>query len=158
MQSLCALAGRHQSFNVCLRAPILLGHFRSLTTRSIGNRFKPCSSSCSRIVHSITAADKTTAFDPYAYTQGRWLDRDTERRKARDIRFNFDALLDIAVKSSDGAREIVSCEKKEGSFNRAFVISLDNGATVVARVPNRLAGPPRLTVSSEVATLQYGNG
>lgn len=44
----------------------------------------------------------------------------------RDIRFNFDALLDIAVKSSDGARDIVSCEKKEGSFNRAFVILMDN--------------------------------
>jgi hypothetical protein len=100
--------------------------------------------------------DKSTAFDPYTYTQGRWLDRDSQQREAREIRFDFDALLDIAVKSSNGAREVVSCRKKEGSFNRAFVILLDNGAKVVARVPNRLAGPPRLTVSSEVATIQYG--
>jgi hypothetical protein len=65
--------------------------------------------------------DKSTAFDPYAYTQGRWLDRDSQKRKAREICFDFDALLDIAVKSSNGAREVVSCEKKEGSFNRALI-------------------------------------
>jgi len=81
--------------------------------------------------------------------------RDSERRRAREIHINFDALIDIAVKSSDGARKVVSCEKKEGAFNRAFMILLDNGEKVVARLPNRLAGPPRLTVSSEVATLQY---
>jgi len=37
-----------------------------------------------------------------------------------------------------------------------FLISLDNGRKVVARLPTRLAGPPRLTLSSEVATLAYG--
>ena len=45
--------------------------------------------------------------------------------------------------------------KKEGGFNRVFMIQLDNDATVVARLPTRLAGPPGLTVSSEVATLRY---
>lgn len=51
------------------------------------------------------------------------------------MHLNFDALLDIAVKSSDGVRRIASCEKQEGSFGRAFVILLDNRAIVVARVP-----------------------
>ncbi|KAK6001278.1 hypothetical protein QM012_002609 [Aureobasidium pullulans] len=71
------------------------------------------------------------AFDPYAYTQGRWLDKDRERREARQLDFNFEALVDIAINSSDGAHRLV------------------------ARLPNHLAGPPRLTVSSETATLQY---
>lgn len=73
------------------------------------------------------------------------------------MRFDFNALLDVAVKSSEGARQVVGCEKKEGGFNRVFIIRLDNGAKVVARLPTRLAGPPSLTVSSEVATLEYGN-
>lgn len=64
------------------------------------------------------------------------------------MHFKFDALLDIAVKSSGGVRR---------SFSRAFAILLDNRAIVVARVPNPLAGPSRLTVSSEAATLKYGN-
>jgi hypothetical protein len=104
-----------------------------------------------------TTVDKNIAFDPYSYTHGRWLNRDTKKREARQMHFDFDALLDVAIRSSRGASKVVYCEKKEGSFSRAFMISLDNRATVVAKLPYRLGGPPRLTVASEVATLQYGN-
>jgi hypothetical protein len=38
---------------------------------------------------------------------------------------------------------VLSCEKKEGGFNRVFVIRLDNGRSVIARLPTKLAGPPR---------------
>lgn len=37
-----------------------------------------------------------------------------------------------------------------------FILHLDNGAKVVARVPFRLAGPPALVTHSEVATIAYG--
>jgi hypothetical protein len=96
------------------------------------------------------------AFDPYSYSQGRWLDRDEQRRKARRLEFNFDALLDVAVKCSFGAREVVACEKKEGGFNRVFIIEFDNGAKVVAKVPMQFAGPTAFMTMSEVATLRYG--
>jgi hypothetical protein len=154
MSSLRSSSGRLQSFIVRPRSCISSRHLHGRIARSAGKRFTPCPLTCS--ARQRLVVDKSTAFDPYAYTQGRWLDRDSQKRKAREIRFDFDALLDIAVKFSDGACEVVSCEKKEGSFNRAFVILLDNGVKVVARLPNRLAGPPRLTLSSEVATLQYG--
>lgn len=72
------------------------------------------------------------------------------------MHFDFDALLDLAVKCSPGAQQVTDCKKKEGGFNRIFMIHLDNGKTVVARIPTRIAGPPRLTVSSEVATLRFG--
>ena len=98
----------------------------------------------------------TSAFDPFTYTQGRWLDRDKERRDVRRLHFDFDALLDVAIKCSPGARRVTHCEKKEGGFNRIFMFHLDNDNTVVARLPTRLAGPPGLTISSEVATLQFG--
>ena len=98
----------------------------------------------------------TSAFDPFTYTQGHWLDRDKERQDVRRLHFDFDALLDVAIKCSPGARRVTHCEKKEGGFNRIFMIQLDNKSTVVARLPTRLAGPPGLTISSEVATLQFG--
>nr|POE77970.1 altered inheritance of mitochondria protein 9, mitochondrial [Quercus suber] len=72
----------------------------------------------------------------------RWLDRDTERRNARELHFDFDTLLSIAVKTSKDARRVVACAKKEGGFNRVFAIELDDGTNVVARLPTRLAGPP----------------
>lgn len=108
-------------------------------------------------VHTeVYVADDLEAVDPHTYTNGRWLDRDEERREARTLRFDFDALLALAVSSSPGARHVVGCEKKEGGFNRVFMIQLDNGKTVVARLPTRMAGPTRLSVSSEVATLKFG--
>ncbi|THY45180.1 hypothetical protein D6C98_07928 [Aureobasidium pullulans] len=99
-----------------------------------------------------TTADKNTALDPHSYTQGHWLDQDSERKEARQIHFDFDALLDIVIKSSDGAHRVVSCEKTEGGFNRAFIILLDNGAKAVARLPNHLAGPPHLTGKNKCAS------
>ncbi|KAF2724640.1 hypothetical protein K431DRAFT_217408, partial [Polychaeton citri CBS 116435] len=85
-----------------------------------------------------------------------WLDRDEERRQARRLRLNFDTLLDLAVRCSPGAQRVVNCEKKEGGSNRVFKIHLDNGKNIIARLPTRIAGPPGLTVSLEVATLQFG--
>lgn len=75
--------------------------------------------------------------DPYSYSGGRWLHRDEQRRKARRLEFDFDALLDVAVKNSKGAREVVSCEKKEGGFSRVFIVQLDKGAKIVAKDPMR---------------------
>ncbi|WPG98766.1 Hypothetical protein R9X50_00156200 [Acrodontium crateriforme] len=95
------------------------------------------------------------SFDPYTYSQGRWFDRNHEQQEARRWRFDFASLLDLAVDCSPGARRVLGCEKKEGGFNRVFMIRLDNGKTVVARLPNRIAGPPGLTVASEVATLRF---
>lgn len=96
------------------------------------------------------------AFDPYCYSGGHWLHGDEQRQKARRLDFSFDALLDVALKHSKGAREVVACEEREGGFNRIFIIELDNGAKAVAKVPMRYAGPAALTTMSEVATLRCG--
>ena len=109
-----------------------------------------------RFTSSEPSTDTRLAFDPYTYTQGRWLHRNNERQEARRLSFNFDALLGLAIDRSPGATRVLSCDKKEGGFSRVFVIRLDNGKSVVARLPTKLAGPLHTTVSSEVATLQFG--
>lgn len=50
---------------------------------------------------------------------------------------------------------MISYEKKEGGFNRCFVMFMDDGTKVVARLPTCIAGPRRLTTNSEVATMTY---
>jgi hypothetical protein len=65
-------------------------------------------------------------------------------------------LLDVTVIHGKGAREVVSCEKIEGGFNRVFVIEFDNGENVVAKVPMRFTGRAALTTLSEMATMTYG--
>lgn len=94
-------------------------------------------------------------FDPYEYTSGRWLRNDAAQRDARHVRFDFAALCQKAIDASPGANKILQGVKMEGGFNRAFILHLDNGSSVVARIPFSVAGPPRLVTNSEVATIAY---
>jgi hypothetical protein len=96
------------------------------------------------------------AADPYRYTSGRWLNRDKLQREARYLKFDFPALCKKAVNACSGATKVIRYEKKEGGFNRVFILYLDNGERVVARVPFRIAGPRGLITNSEVATMAYG--
>ncbi|CAG8403730.1 unnamed protein product [Penicillium salamii] len=99
---------------------------------------------------------KTTHdFDPHSYTSGQWLRDDKHQRQLRQIDFNFDELCRKVLKSNHGAKNIQSCEKKEGGFNRVFIFTLDDNSRVVARLPFISAGPAKLATASEVATIQY---
>jgi len=69
--------------------------------------------------------------------------------------FDFLALCERAVYACPGATRVVKFDKREGGFNRVFLLTMDNGPCVVARVPTGIAGPPRLTTNSEVATITY---
>lgn len=94
-------------------------------------------------------------FNPHAYTSGRWLRRDKLEQELRHIEFDFEALRRRVVELSRGADSILNCRKIEGGFNRFFIFELDNSKRIVARLPFALAGPARLTVCSEVATIRY---
>ncbi|RMD41183.1 hypothetical protein DV735_g3962, partial [Chaetothyriales sp. CBS 134920] len=113
-------------------------------------RVRRAAAVASRFLHT-----QAPAIDPYSYTTGRWLRNDKLQREARYVKFDFAALCAKAVKACEGATKVVQYEKKEGGFNRVFLLGLDNGARVVARIPYRIAGPPRLATNSEVATMAY---
>lgn len=93
--------------------------------------------------------------DPHHYTSGRWLCNDELQRRSRFVDFHFTELCKRAIDVCPGAERLVRYEKKEGASNRVFVMLMDNGVKVVARVPFSVAGPPRLTTNSEVATMRY---
>lgn len=44
---------------------------------------------------------------------------------------------------------------REGQYNKAFLLTFDNGFEVVAKLPNPNAGPQHWTTASEVATMDY---
>ncbi|KAK2750985.1 hypothetical protein FQN57_000060 [Myotisia sp. PD_48] len=93
--------------------------------------------------------------DPHHHTSGRWLHQDQHQLKARDINFNFQALCERVIKLSSSASKVTHCEKIEGGFNRSFLVTLDNGSKLVARLPTSVAGPKKLTTNSEVATMDF---
>ncbi|PLN76166.1 kinase-like domain-containing protein [Aspergillus taichungensis] len=97
-------------------------------------------------------------YDPYNYTDGRWLHRDELQRNARRVMFDFSALCDRVIRLCPAAARVAHCEKKEGRCNRVFLLTMNTGSCVVARLPTGIAGPPRLTTNSEVATMTYLRG
>ncbi|EQL31887.1 hypothetical protein BDFG_05791 [Blastomyces dermatitidis ATCC 26199] len=91
----------------------------------------------------------------FDYTAGRWLHLDSPQREARYLQFNFDRLCEKVLSLCPSATSIQSCQKLEGGFSRAFIITTDNGRCVVAKIPTSVAGPARFITNSEVATITY---
>ncbi|KAI5290343.1 hypothetical protein KEM54_001795, partial [Ascosphaera aggregata] len=73
----------------------------------------------------------------------------------RRITFNLHALRKAAAEAV-GAKECVQLTKfPEGNFNKAFLLEMDDGREVVAKLPNPNAGIPSLTTASEVASMDF---
>ncbi|KAK2747769.1 hypothetical protein FQN57_001799 [Myotisia sp. PD_48] len=102
-----------------------------------------------------SSTDKHPVPDPRLYTDGRWLHQDELQRKVRYIEFDFPQLCKIAISLCEAASEVTSYEKKEGGYNRVFILTMDTGKRIVVRIPTSVAGPRRLTTNSEVATIMY---
>jgi hypothetical protein len=49
--------------------------------------------------------------------------------------------------------EVLKCE--EAMNNRAYLLTMDNGSVVLAKLPNSSAGPAFYTTASEVATRAF---
>jgi hypothetical protein len=73
----------------------------------------------------------------------------------RHVLFNVNQLASLAAEAV-GAKSCVSIEKyPEGMYNKAMLLTMDNGTQVVAKVPNPNAGKPHFTTASEVATMDF---
>lgn len=73
----------------------------------------------------------------------------------RRVTFSIPELKKAAA-SATGATECVQIIKlPEGLFNRAFLLVMDNGSEVIARIPTPVAGPAHYVTASEVATMEF---
>ncbi|KAE8155153.1 phosphotransferase family protein [Aspergillus avenaceus] len=93
--------------------------------------------------------------DLFHYTSGRWLWGEEQQLRDRQISFNVPELQKIAARSV-GAKTCTEIVKlAEGSFNKTFRLGMDNGLSVIARLPHPIAGYKYYTTASEVATMDY---
>lgn len=73
----------------------------------------------------------------------------------RYVRFNMNELARVAAETV-GAAECINIEKcPDGMYNKAFLLTMDNGRQVIGKVPNPNAGLPHFTTASEVATMDF---
>jgi hypothetical protein len=94
--------------------------------------------------------------DPlFCYTSGRWLWNEREQLAARYRHFDVPSLQKMACQAL-GTEKCISFEKiGEGNYNKAYRLEMENGQKVIAKVPHPNAGPQVLTISSEVATMEF---
>ncbi|KXG52884.1 Aminoglycoside phosphotransferase [Penicillium griseofulvum] len=89
----------------------------------------------------------------HVYTAGRWLFNEHQQLAARCVNFNFDELIKIAQGLDSSV--CTKVEKLEENYNKAFLLTMESGHQVVAKVPNPNAGLPFYTTASEVATMEF---
>ncbi|KAG9239441.1 hypothetical protein BJ875DRAFT_501313 [Amylocarpus encephaloides] len=80
--------------------------------------------------------------DLHRYTRHRWVYNELRRLPERYLKFDLQQLLKAAVAaiSSQGARYCIKVLKcKEGLNNKAYLLTMDNGAEVFAKLPNPFA-------------------
>lgn len=69
----------------------------------------------------------------FAYTSGRWIHDESRQLSLRFRRFNINALKEVAIHAG-GGKAVLKMEKlAEGSYNKVFAITLDNGVELIVR-------------------------
>ena len=113
-------------------------------------------SSASRKYHStMSELYSKPDQDLFTYTSGRYLYNEKIRQAERHVHFDVPALKDIAA-DCVGRRSVTRMEKlAEGGFSRVFLLTMDDGFEVIAKLPYALTVPKHFTTESEVATLDF---
>lgn len=93
--------------------------------------------------------------DLFRYTLGRWLIDEKTQQQQRYVKFDLDSLCRLAAAHFSDATKCVRVVKLEGNFNKALLLTMDDGNEVIAKIPCPNAGLPSLTTASEVATLKF---
>jgi hypothetical protein len=92
----------------------------------------------------------------FSYKAQRWLWNEREQLQRRYLRFDLDALIRVTEDAAGSGAKCAEVTKlPEGNFNKTFLIRMDNGHELIARLPNPNAGQSHYTTASEVATMDY---
>ena len=100
-------------------------------------------------------ADHVHNEDYFNYTRGRFVSNEQHEMSQRYVRFHVPELARLAAEAV-GSKSCVGIEKyPDGMYNKALLLTMDDGTQAVAKVPNPNAGRPHFTTASEVATMEF---
>ncbi|KAL9607873.1 MAG: hypothetical protein Q9167_007262, partial [Letrouitia subvulpina] len=93
--------------------------------------------------------------DYFRFTRGRFISNEQHEMSQRYVRFDMYELTRLAAEAV-GSKSCIGTEKyPDGMYNKAFLLTMDDGTQAVAKVPNPNAGRTHFTTSSEVATMEF---
>lgn len=90
----------------------------------------------------------------FRYTNGRFLVNEEYELTKRYSPFDVGALCQLV--SSIIKSPIVKIDKREGGYNKALLMTGENGHTVIAKIPCPNIVPHEYGTASEVAVLKFG--
>lgn len=110
--------------------------------------------------HATPALQGTSILDCdedrlYCYTSGIWLWNKEDQLSRRYVKFNLAELIRIATRATESMPCVEVQKLPEGKFNKVFLLTMDDGKEVIAKLPNPNSGPQYFTTASEVATMDY---
>jgi hypothetical protein len=92
----------------------------------------------------------------FSYKAQRWLWNEREQLQRRYLSFDLNALIRVAEDAAGSGAKCAEVTKlPEGNFNKTFLVQMNNGHELIARLPNPNAGQSHYTTASEVATMDY---
>ncbi|EME42803.1 hypothetical protein DOTSEDRAFT_72312 [Dothistroma septosporum NZE10] len=91
----------------------------------------------------------------FNHSSGRWLWNEEVQIRCRRQTFNIVELAQAAATAASSQSCVKLVKLAEGSFNKAFLLTMDDGQEIVAKLPNPNAGYEHFTTASEVATMDY---
>ncbi|CAG8331179.1 unnamed protein product [Penicillium nalgiovense] len=80
--------------------------------------------------------------DLFRYTSGRWLINEEHQLKQRYVKFDINNLCSQAASLFGPETKCVQIVKLEGNFNKAFILTMDDGNEIIAKIPCPNAGIP----------------
>ncbi|KAJ5226519.1 hypothetical protein N7468_007744 [Penicillium chermesinum] len=99
--------------------------------------------------------DNTSMERFFHYTSGRWLWDEEQQLRDRYKAFDVSQLQTLTAHAvGSGSCESIS-KLAEGGFNKVFRLKMNDGKSVLARIPNLNAGPAFYATASEVATMEF---
>ncbi|GCB20818.1 altered inheritance of mitochondria protein 9, mitochondrial [Aspergillus awamori] len=143
-----------------LSYPLFTSNAVSLVPR---HQFTTYTAICSGVkpvlVRLLEDGSETRIAEPelFKYQRYRWLKGESQHLAALYREFDLDHLLETAnqVTGHKGTRCVKVSKCVEGQYNKAFILTMNNGEELVARLPNPNAGPSFYTTASEVATRRF---
>ncbi|PGH15601.1 hypothetical protein AJ80_05465 [Polytolypa hystricis UAMH7299] len=91
----------------------------------------------------------------FEYTNGRFLVNEKHEKSKRYAKFDLDALCTLVSSLPSISSPISKIDKMEGGFNKALLMTVENGKEVVAKIPYPNVVPSEYSTASEVAILEY---
>ncbi|KAI9702990.1 MAG: hypothetical protein M1836_008204 [Candelina mexicana] len=105
--------------------------------------------------HNSAPSDLKPNDEYFNFTRGRFVFNEGHEMSQRYIHFDVPALARVAAEAV-GSQSCVHIKKyPDGMYNKALLLTMNDGSQVVAKIPNPNAGQPHFTIASEVATMDF---